>query len=211
MFDAESIPEVSRKRQRMPLPISNAVNDDQTAKFWDEDAKVAVTSKEEAFELSNLAGAKSGLEGPLREKSIAEELAMLNEAGTWGMADAPAGIVGLKQIFWATKGPAASLVCCEARLVVLFETFVPVASGVKVQFSPVFDHIFSNPERDHGSSSGAYVEPRTGPQVQVRFRFEHVRTISATRDPLFYEIWCQKLRKSDVALLTVVYMTCGNI
>jgi len=67
------------------------------------------------------------LEGPLREKSIVEELAMPNEAGTWGMADAPAGIVGLKQIFWATKGPAASLVCCEARLVMLFETFVPVA------------------------------------------------------------------------------------
>jgi len=86
-----------------------------------------------------------------------------------------------------------------------------ISSGVKVQFSPVFDHIFSNPERDHGSSSGAYVEPRTGPQVQVRFRFERVRTISATRVPLFYEIWCQKLRKSDVALLTVVYTTCGNI
>jgi len=58
-------------------------------------------------------------------------------------------------------------------------------SGVKVRFSPVFDHIFSNPERDHGSGSGAYVEPRTGPQVQVRFRFERVRTISATRVPLF--------------------------
>jgi len=114
MFDAESIPKVSRKHQRMPLPVSDAVNDNQRAKFWDEDAKAAVKSKEEAFKLSNLAGAKSGLEGPLREKSIAEELATPNKAGTWGMADAPAGIVGLKQIFWATKGPAASLVCCEA-------------------------------------------------------------------------------------------------
>ena len=111
----------------MLLSVSDAVNDNQRAKFWDKDAKAAVTSKEEAFKLSNLAGAKSGLEGPLREKSIAEELAMPNEARTWGMADAPAGIVGWKQIFWATKGPAASLVCCEARLVVLFETFVPVA------------------------------------------------------------------------------------
>jgi len=82
MFDAESIPEVSRKYQRKPLPVADAVNDNQTAKFLDKDAKVAVTSKEEAFELCNLAGAKSGLEGPLREKAIAEELAMLNEAGT---------------------------------------------------------------------------------------------------------------------------------
>jgi len=126
MFDAESIPKVSRRHQRMLLSVSDAVNDNQRAKFWDKDAKAAVTSKEEAFKLSNLAGAKSGLEGPLREKSIAEELAMPNKAGTWGMADAPAGIVGLKQIFWATKSPTASLVCCEARLVMLFKIFVQV-------------------------------------------------------------------------------------
>ena len=66
----------------------------------------------------------------LREKAIAEESAMLNKAETREMTDAPerADIVGLKQNFWATKGPAASLVCCEARVVAPFNhMFVPVA------------------------------------------------------------------------------------
>ena len=30
-----------------------------------------------------------------------------------------------KQIFWATKDPAASLVCCKDQLVVLFNIFAP--------------------------------------------------------------------------------------
>jgi len=71
----------------------------------------------------------AGLEGPLWEKAITEESAMLNKTETWEMTDAPerADIVGLKQNFWATKGPAASLVCCSARVVAPFHKFVPVA------------------------------------------------------------------------------------
>jgi len=44
---------------------------------------------------------------------------MLKGAGTWKMTDIPerADVVGSKRMFWATKDPAASLVCCEDRLV----------------------------------------------------------------------------------------------
>jgi len=63
----------------------------------------------------------------LREKAIVEELATLKRAETWKMTDIPerADIVGSKRMFWATKDPAASLVCCEDRLVAPFDIFAP--------------------------------------------------------------------------------------
>ena len=79
------------------------------------------------WRLEILLGAESGLDGLLREKAIVEELATLKGAGTWKMTDIPerADIVGSKRMFWATKDPAASLVCCEDRLVAPFNIFAP--------------------------------------------------------------------------------------
>ena len=52
---------------------------------------------------------------------------MLKGVGIWKTIDIPrrADVVGSKRIFWATKDPAASLVCCEDRLVVPFNIFAP--------------------------------------------------------------------------------------
>jgi len=44
----------------------------------------------------------------------------LKRAGTREMADVPEGAD-----FWATRAPAASLVCCEPRFVVSFNIFTP--------------------------------------------------------------------------------------
>jgi len=54
----------------------------------------------------NLAGAKSGLDRPLQEKAIVEELATLKGPGTWKMSEIPerADIVGSEQVFLGDEG-----------------------------------------------------------------------------------------------------------
>jgi len=101
------------------------VNDDWTTDSRDEDAKATETGEEEALVPRNLAGAQLGLDGLLQEKAIVEELATLNR--TWETVDVPEGgdTVDSKQIFWAMKDPAASLVCCKDQLVAPFNVFAP--------------------------------------------------------------------------------------
>jgi len=123
-----TIPEAAKKRQQESSPGEDAVNHNQMADFSDKDAKAAEIS-EEGLEPHNLAGAEPGLDGLLRDKAIAEELATLKEAGTWEMTDTPEGadVVGSKWILWATKDPATSLVCCKDHLVAPLDIFVPDA------------------------------------------------------------------------------------
>jgi len=54
----------------------------------------------------NLAGAKSGLDRPLQEKAIVEELVTLKGPGTWKMSDIPerADIVGSEKVFLVDEG-----------------------------------------------------------------------------------------------------------
>jgi len=87
--------------------------------------KATKTSEEEALVPQNLAGAQLGLDGLLREKAIVEGLVTLNR--TWETADVPEGgnTVDSKWIFWVTKDPVASLVCCKDQLVALFNVFAP--------------------------------------------------------------------------------------
>ena len=96
---------------------ADAVNDDRTTDFQDEDTKAAETSKEEALEPRNLAGAESGLDRPLRQKAIAEELATLKGARTWEMADGRQRC-GLEADFLGDKGSCSKfgmLTCCVMR------------------------------------------------------------------------------------------------
>ena len=165
--DTESVPETLKKRQRKPsqhvqdllagkgyasdrpnapkipvgvqMPDANAVDDNDTADFWDEHVMAAEISDEEALEPCNLAEAKSRPDWLLWEKAIAEELATLKEAGTWELVDAPDGanIVGSKWVFRAKKDAGGNVVRYKARLVAqgfsqvpgvdYFDTFAPVA------------------------------------------------------------------------------------
>jgi Reverse transcriptase (RNA-dependent DNA polymerase) len=109
------------------------------ADFMDEYVMVVEMSDFEALEPRSLAEAKRCLEWPLWEKAIHEELATLQEAGTWELTDAPNGanIVGLKWVFHMKKDVAGIVVHHKACLVAqgfsqvpgvdYFDMFAPVA------------------------------------------------------------------------------------
>ena len=102
-------------------------------------AFAVVTGDSEALEPRSLAEAKRGVDWPLWEKAIHEELATLKEAGTWELVTAPEGanIVGSKWVFRAKKDAAGKIIRYKARLVAqgfsqipgvdYFDTFAPVA------------------------------------------------------------------------------------
>ena len=99
----------------------------------------AITAEAEALEPQSLAEAKKGGDWLLWEKVIHEELAMLKNAGTWDLEEAPveANIVGSKWVFRAKKDATGKIVRYKVRLVVqgfsqipgvdYFDTFAPVA------------------------------------------------------------------------------------
>jgi Reverse transcriptase (RNA-dependent DNA polymerase) len=105
----------------------------------DEYVMVAEMSDLEALEPRSLAEAKHRPDWALWEKAIYEELALLREAGTWELTNAPnnANIVGSKWVFCAKKDATRIIVCYKARLVTqgflqvpgvdYFDTFAPVA------------------------------------------------------------------------------------
>jgi Reverse transcriptase (RNA-dependent DNA polymerase) len=116
-----------------------------TADFIDEYVMVAEMSDLEALELRSLAEAKRRPEWPLWEKAIREELATLQEAGTWELTDTPNGanIVGSKWVFRAKKDAAGNVARYKARLVAqgfsqvpgvdYFDTFAPVAKLASIR------------------------------------------------------------------------------
>jgi hypothetical protein len=93
----------------------------------------------EAIEPRSLTEAKCCPDWLLWEKAIHEELALLQEAGTWKLAEAPNGanITGSKWVFCAKKDAAGIVICHKAHLIVqgfsqipgvnYFNTFAPVA------------------------------------------------------------------------------------
>lgn len=111
----------------------------------DEYALVAQTSEIEAIEPRSLAEAKRRPDRHLWEAAIHEELAVLRDAGTWELTEAPAGanIVGSKWVFRAKKDAAGNVVRYKARLVAqgfsqvpgvdYFDTFAPVAKLASIR------------------------------------------------------------------------------
>jgi hypothetical protein len=92
-----------------------------------------------------LAEAKHRPDWQLWEKAIHEELALLQEAGTWELTKAPNGanIVGSKWVFRAKKDTAGIVIRHKARLVAqgfsqvpgidYFDTFAPVAKLTSIR------------------------------------------------------------------------------
>jgi hypothetical protein len=111
----------------------------------DEYALVAETSELEAIEPRSLAEAKRRPDWHLWEAAIHEELAVLRDAGTWKLTEAPPGanIVGSKWVFRAKKDSAGNVVRYKARLVAqgfsqvpgvdYFDTFAPVAKLASIR------------------------------------------------------------------------------
>jgi hypothetical protein len=77
------------------------------------------TAEAEALESTSLAEAQRHPDWPQWEAGIQEELVTLHAAGTWELADLPAGanLVGSKWVFRAKKDAAGHIVCHKARLV----------------------------------------------------------------------------------------------
>ena len=115
------------------------------ADFEEEYAMVAEISEVEALEPRSLAEAKRRPDWPLWEKAIHEELALLQETGTWELTDPPAGanIVGSKWVYRAKKDAAGNVIRYKARLVAqgfsqvpgvdYFDTFAPVAKLASIR------------------------------------------------------------------------------
>jgi hypothetical protein len=111
----------------------------------DEYVLVSETSEAEAIEPRSLAEAKRRPDWHLWEKAIHEELAVLRDAGTWELTNAPDGanIVGSKWVFRAKKDAAGNVVRYKARLVAqgfsqvpgvdYFDTFAPVAKLASIR------------------------------------------------------------------------------
>jgi hypothetical protein len=109
------------------------------ADFADEYVMVAEISNFEAIEPRSLTEAKCRPDWLLWEKAIHKELALLQEAGTWELAEAPnrANIIGSKWVFHAKKDAAGIVIRYKACLVAqgfsqvpgvdYFNTFTPVA------------------------------------------------------------------------------------
>jgi hypothetical protein len=101
-------------------------------------AMAAEISEVEALEPRSLAEVKRQPDWPLWEKAIQEELALLQETGTWELTDAPDGanIVGLKWVFCMKKDVTGNVICYKAHLVAqgfsqvpgvnYFDTFAPI-------------------------------------------------------------------------------------
>lgn len=104
-----------------------------------------VISEAEALEPSSLAEAKRRPDWPQWEQGIREELATLQNAGTWELADLPEGanLVGSKWVFRAKKDAAGNIVRYKARLVAqgfsqvpgvdYFDTYAPVAKLASIR------------------------------------------------------------------------------
>ena len=111
----------------------------------DEYSLVAEISDFEALEPRSLAEAKRRPDWELWEKAIHEELALLQQAGTWELTVAPKGanIVGSKWVFRAKKDAAGAVIRHKARLVAqgfsqvpgvdYFDTFAPVAKLASIR------------------------------------------------------------------------------
>ena len=105
----------------------------------DEYSLAAEISDIEALEPRSLAEAKHCPDWELWDKAIHEELALLQQAGTWELTVAPKGanIIGSKWVFQAKKDAAGIVFCHKACLVAqgfsqvpgvnYFDTFAPVA------------------------------------------------------------------------------------
>ena len=103
------------------------------------------TAEAEALEPTSLAEAKRRPDWPQWEAGIREELATLQAAGTWELADLPAGsnLVGSKWVFRAKKDAAGNVVRHKARLVAqgfsqvpgvdYFDTYAPVATLTSIR------------------------------------------------------------------------------
>jgi hypothetical protein len=99
----------------------------------------------EALEPTSLAEAKRRPDWAQWEAGILEELATLQMAGTWELAELPAGanLVGSKWVFRAKKDAAGNIVRHKARLVAqgysqvpgvdYFDTYAPVANLSSIQ------------------------------------------------------------------------------
>ena len=113
--------------------------------LMDEYILVAEMSNFEALEPRSLAKAKCRPDWELWEKAIHEELALLQEAGTWELTIAPKGanIVSSKWVLRAKKDAAGVINRHKARLMAqgfsqvpgvdYFNTFAPVAKIASIQ------------------------------------------------------------------------------
>ena len=114
------------------------------ADFEEEHAMAAKISEVEALELRSLAEAKHCPHWLLWEKAIHEELALLQETGTWELTDPPAGanIVGSKWVYRTKKDATRNVIRYKACLVAqgfsqvsgvdYFDTFAPVVKLVSI-------------------------------------------------------------------------------
>jgi transposase InsO family protein len=112
--------------------------DDDTAEL--SAALAEFTAEAEVLEPTSLAEARRRPDWAQWEAGIQEELATLKAAGTWELADLPAGanLVGSKWVFRAKKDAAGHVVRHKARLVAqgfsqvpgvdFFDTYAPVAT-----------------------------------------------------------------------------------
>ncbi|OJA13049.1 hypothetical protein AZE42_11790, partial [Rhizopogon vesiculosus] len=103
------------------------------------------TTESEALEPRTLAEARRCPDWAQWEEGIREELAMLQAAGAWELADLPDGanLVGSKWVFRAKKDAAGHIVCYKARLVAqgfsqvpgidFFDTYAPVATLASIR------------------------------------------------------------------------------
>jgi hypothetical protein len=115
------------------------------ADFEKEYAMAAEISELEALEPRSLAEVKHWPDWPLWEKAIQEELALLQETGTWELTNAPdrANIVGSKWVFHMKKDVTGNVICYKARLIAqgfsqvpgidYFDTFAPIAKLASIR------------------------------------------------------------------------------
>jgi len=125
-----------------------SIIDDPDDKLCGLDLAMAIgeaTAESEALEPKTLAEARCHPDWAQWEEGIREELATLQAAGTWELADLPDGanLVGSKWVFRAKKDAAGHIVRHKARLVAqgfsqvpgidFFNTYAPVATLASIR------------------------------------------------------------------------------
>ena len=140
-WDREEDDNEGRERAEVKVAI---LMEDAEGDWW-EYAMLTEMSASEGLEPRSLAEAKRRPDWVLWEKVIKEELSTLKEAGTWEVAEAPAGanVVGSKWVFKAKRDASGNVVRYKAQLVTqgfsqipsvdYFDTYAPVAKLASVR------------------------------------------------------------------------------